>query len=170
MKKRILSVLITVVMLIGMLPTAVFAEGTSYGFRINDVLVTDTNKDDIVTAINREANASVATGSATYDPDTKTLTLNNFSCSSNAFGGVIHVNSGDITIKLKGNNALTGTGDTAGISSNGNLVICNGEDGVDQGQLTINTEGNACVNGSVTLEITDVEVTANSTACSLRVV
>ena len=29
MKKRILSVLIAVVMLIGMLPTAVFAEGTT---------------------------------------------------------------------------------------------------------------------------------------------
>ena len=156
MKKLILSVLITVVMLIGMLPTAVFAEGTYYGFSIGDVDVTDANKDNIV--------VPGATGKATYDPATSTLTLNNFICSSNdAFGGVINIQSGNITIKLKGNNKLTSTGDTAGIYSNRALVICNGEDDVAQGQLTINTK-KACVNvSSGTLEITDVKVTAEST-------
>ena len=66
MKKRILSILITVVMLIGMLPTAVFAEDTTPDdLSIGGVEVTDANKDDLVTAINQAANGSVAAGSAT---------------------------------------------------------------------------------------------------------
>jgi len=156
MKKRILSVLIAVVMLIGMLPTAVFAVETAYDIWVGGVQVTSANKDNIVVL--------GATGKATYDPATSTLTLNNFSCSSDAFGGVIYVTSGNITIKLKGNNKLTSTGnETAGIYSKGDLVICNGEDDVAQGQLTINTK-KACVNvSSGTLEITDVKVTAEST-------
>ena len=156
MKKLILSVLLTVVMLILMLPTAVFAAGENYNIFVGGVEITSTNL-----TVNGD------TGTATYDPATSTLTLNNFSCSSDVFGGVINIQSSDsdITIKLIGNNTLTGTGNyTHGINSNGKrLVICDGEDGAAQGQLTINTK-KYCVNASsATLEINGVKVSATST-------
>ena len=160
MKKLILSVLIAVVMLILMLPTAVFAEGETYKISVGGVAITSTNL-----TVNGD------TGTATYDPATSTLTLNNFSCSSDAFGGVINIQSSDsdITIKLIGNNTLTGTGEyTDGIYTNGKrLVICDGEDGAAQGQLTINAEASDCISvPSGTLEINGVKVTATSTTDS----
>ncbi len=158
MKKRILGVLIAVVMLILMLPIAVFAAGETYKISVGGVEITSTNL-----TVNGD------TGTATYDPATSTLTLNNFSCSSDAFGGVINIQSSDsnITIKLKGNNTLTGTGEyTNGIYTNGNLVICDGEDGAAQGQLTINTKKSCIGVPSGTLEINGVKVTATSTANS----
>ena len=140
-----------------MLPTAVFAEGETYKISVGGVAITSTNL-----TVNGD------TGTATYDPATSTLTLNNFSCSSDAFGGVINIQSSDsdITIKLIGNNTLTGTGEyTDGIYTNGKrLVICDGEDGAAQGQLTINAEASDCISvPSGTLEINGVKVTATST-------
>ena len=159
MKKRILSVLIAVVMLILILPTVVFAEGESYKISVGGVAITSTNL-----TVNGD------TGTATYDPATSTLTLNNFSCSSDAFGGVINIQSSDsdTTIKLIGNNTLTGTGEyTQGIYTNGKrLVICDGEYGAAQGQLTINTKKSCIGVPSGTLEINGVKVTATSTANS----
>ena len=159
MKKRILGVLIAVVMLILILPTAVFAEGESYNISVGGVAITSTNL-----TVNGD------TGTATYDPATSTLTLNNFSCSSDAFGGVINIQSSDsdTTIKLIGNNTLTGTGEyTQGIYTNGKrLVICDGEYGAAQGQLTINTKKSCIGVPSGTLEINGVKVTATSTTDS----
>ncbi len=73
MKKRILSVLITVVMLIGMLPTAVFAEGTTpYDLYIGGVQFTSGN------LVIDSTDSAAISGSATYNPELNTLTLNNF--------------------------------------------------------------------------------------------
>ena len=71
MKKRILSVLITVVMLIGMLPTAVFAAETTYGIWVEGVEVTSDNQDNVLGKNGWRDGASVR-----YDPATSTLTLN----------------------------------------------------------------------------------------------
>ena len=161
MKKRLFNVMFTLIMLVGLMAVMTVtasADTVTCDLSIGGVQVTDANKDNIV--------VPGATGSATFDPSTNTLTLNNFICSSDAFGGVINIQNGDITIKLKGNNTLTGTGEeTHGIYTNGNLAICNGEDGAAKGQLTINVEQeNSCINAPLgTLEITGVKVTATST-------
>ena len=114
MKKRILSVLITVVMLIGMLPTAVFAAETTYDIRVGGVQVTSANKDNIV--------VPDANGSAKYDPTTNTLTLNNFSYTNAAGVDAIISDGMNLTIVLKGENAF----------SVGGMGIC-----VENGTLTI---------------------------------
>ena len=157
--KKAVALCVAAALIVAMVPSYVFAVETTYDLRVGGVQFTSDNL-----VIDSTDNSAITSGLATYAPDTKTLTLDNFSCSSDAFGGVIHVNSGDITIKLKGNNTLTGTGEyTSGISTNGNLAICNGEDGVAQGQLTINTE-TSCINVPLgTLNITGVKVTATST-------
>ena len=160
--KKILSLLLVIAMMVTLAVTVSAEETTTCDLQVADVPVTDVNKDDITAAIT--AAGGTADGTATYDPVTNTLTLDNFSCSSDAFGGVINIQDGDITIKLKGNNTLSSTGKgTDGIYTNGNLAICNGEDGVAQGQLTINTVSACIAAPSGTLEITDVKVTATST-------
>ena len=114
MKKRILSVLITVVMLIGMLPTAVFAVEATYDLWVGGVQVTSANKDNIV--------VPDANGSAKYDPTTNTLTLNNFSYTNAAGVDAIISDGMNLTIVLKGENAF----------SVGGMGIC-----VENGTLTI---------------------------------
>ena len=111
MKKRILSVLITVVMLIGMLPTAVFAEGTTpYDLWVGGVQVTSANKDDITTAITEAG--GTADGTATYDPESETLTLNGFSYTGQGYvydspwcAAIFAKN--DLTVKVVGSNTVT---------------------------------------------------------------
>lgn len=117
--KRILSVLITVVMLIGMLPTAVFAEGATYNLWVGGVQVTSANKDNIV--------VPDATGSAKYDPTNNTLTLDGFTYNGAAgafdYGNrkaVIGSQLSDLTILLKGENTITVT-DGFGVFSTQNF-------------------------------------------------
>ena len=73
MKKRILSVLITVVMLIGMLPTTAFAAETAYDIWVGGVQVTSGNL-----VIDSADDTAITGGSATYDPSTDIITLDNF--------------------------------------------------------------------------------------------
>ena len=81
----------------------------SYGLWVGGVEVTSDNKDNIV--------VPGATGSATYDPDSNTLTLDNFSYEGDA--GVINWSStviyteNDLKIVLIGENSLINTNDTA---------------------------------------------------------
>ncbi len=90
MKKKILSVLLAAILLLSLMPTAVFAtESTNYGLYIGGVQVTENNKGDLVTAINNAVGATVATGSASYTPATEdepaTLVLNNFNYKGNGY-------------------------------------------------------------------------------------
>ena len=80
-----------------------------YDLWVGGVQVTDDNKANIV--------VPGATGSATYDPDTKTLTLENFKFEGAAgevswYSGAV-LSAEDITIVLVGENSLINTNDTA---------------------------------------------------------
>ena len=80
MKKRILGILITLVMLVGLMSVMSISASaetvTEYGLSIGGVPVTSDN-----CVIDSTDSTDITNGSATYDPDTKTLTLDNFSCS-----------------------------------------------------------------------------------------
>ena len=77
--KKAVALCVAAALVVAMVPAYVFAAETTYDIWVGGVQITSANKDDIVKAINDAANATPATGTATYDPDTKTLTLNNFS-------------------------------------------------------------------------------------------
>ena len=131
MKKRILSVLITLVMLVGLvtvMSVSASAETvTEYDLWVGGVQVTDANKDNIV--------VPGATGSATYNPDTKTLTLNNFSYTGEGYNytsnvyALIYSTGIDLKIVLKGTNTFTGIDiyQEGIIIENGSLTIANSE-------------------------------------------
>ena len=161
MKKRILSVLITVVMLIGMLPTAVFAAETTYDIRVGGVQVTSANKDNIV--------VPGATGSATYDPETSTLTLNNFSYTGQGYeydslwcAAIFSKN--DLTVKVVGSNTVTAsvTGSYTAEALNvwGALTIT-GDSG---SSLTLTGAGRDGVGCGGNLKIENVTVNATGTS------
>ena len=67
--KKILSLLLVIAMMVPLAVTVSAEETTAYDLYVGGVQITDANKDDIVTAINDAAHATVATGSATDDPD-----------------------------------------------------------------------------------------------------
>lgn len=80
----------------------VVIESDSYGFKIGGVDVTKKNCKDL-TEING------VSGSASYDPDTKTLTLDNATIERNSTDGTGIVNKtvSDFTVKLIGKNTVT---------------------------------------------------------------
>ena len=111
MKKRILSALLCLCMVMALMPTVAFAEPTSYNLWVGGVEVTSDNASNIT--------GEGITGTVTYDDSTKTLTLNNVNIDSvysfeNGVGkdsAGIYVSidfDGDVTIKLVGENTITG--------------------------------------------------------------
>ena len=111
MKKRILSALLCLCMVMALMPTVAFAEPTSYNLWVGGVEVTSDNASNIT--------GEGITGTVTYDDSTKTLTLNNVNIDSvySFYNGVgkdsagIYVRfdfDGDLTIKLVGENTITG--------------------------------------------------------------
>ena len=111
MKKRILSALLCLCMVMALMPTVAFAEPTSYNLWVGGVEVTSDNASNIT--------GEGRTGTVTYDDSTKTLTLNNVNIDSvysftNGVGtdsAGIYVRfdfDGDLTIKLVGENTITG--------------------------------------------------------------
>ena len=94
-RNRLLAVLLTLVMLVGILPVSAFAEsvvpaaGMDIAIWLGDTQVTDQNKDDILSD----------GGKAKYDPSAMTLTLNDPEISTvSPNGAVIEVNELDLTI------------------------------------------------------------------------
>ena len=111
MKKRILSALLCLCMVMALMPTVAFAEPTSYNLWVGGVEVTSDNASNIT--------GEGITGTVTYDDSTKTLTLNNVNIDSvySFYNGVgkdsagIYVRfdfDGALTIKLVGENTITG--------------------------------------------------------------
>ena len=112
MKKRILSALLCLCMVMALMPTVAFAEPTSYNLWVGGVEVTSDNASNIT--------GEGITGTVTYDDSTKTLTLDNVNIDSvysfeNSAGTTdsagIYVSGdfkGDLTIKLVGENTITG--------------------------------------------------------------
>ena len=165
MRKRMTSLLLTLVMLLSLLPTTAFAAGNPdptavfvdggksfYNNRLyykkgdQDKNFTG-NKDDYI---------------AHYDPDTGTLTLNGYSGGSISVGGV---KCSDITVVLKGTNTINGSlenavgGDiTVKSSDGGTLSISettsgsNPAIGIETGYGSIST-GNVTIKGNAKVTI-----------------
>ncbi len=123
MRKRILSLLFTVCMVLTMLPMDVFAVD-NYDVWVGGIQVNSSNNDDVLGD----------GGSVKYDPVTKTLTLNNCTYSGEGYtekggykrGAAIYA-IGDISICLLGINSVTQIGGdisfSYGIYVEGNITI-----------------------------------------------
>ena len=86
--------------------------------KVNGIEVTSENKDDIL------GDADGLGATVSYDPDTNTLTLNNATLTVSEDFAAIHALIPDLTIVLKGENQINGSGSTEnGIYSNGDLTI-----------------------------------------------
>ena len=110
--KKILSLLLVIAMMVTLAVTVSAEETTTYDLYVGGVQITDANKDDIVTAINDAANATVATGWATYDPETCTLTLADFSYTGEGrvteyYNAAISTDSINLNVELFGTNTIT---------------------------------------------------------------
>lgn len=156
MKKKLLAILLSMVMLVGLMPfTALAADPTAYDIWVDGVQVTSENKDNL------------CGGTVSYDPTTHTLSLNNATLDSDTLSdyGIKTIIPSTLKIRLTGTNSMirTSPGGGMGIASNssnsveitgdGTLVInVNGEnyDGIsagadvkisDRAKVTINAEG-----------------------------
>ena len=156
MKKKLLAILLSMVMLVGLMPfTALAADPTAYDIWVDGVQVTSENKDNL------------CGGTVSYDPTTHTLSLNNATLDSDTLSdyGIKTIIPSTLKIRLTGTNSITRTSPGGGmgiapnssnsveITGDGTLVInVNGEnyDGIsagadvkisDKAKVTINAEG-----------------------------
>ena len=113
MEKRILSLFIILCLLLSVLPTAVFA-ATEYDLYINEFQFTSTN-----------LTYTSGSGSATYNPGTKTLTIKNLSLSTGGANTIIQSGISGLTIKIDGTLTL-------------NLLASKVENGVDLAKVRTN--------------------------------
>lgn len=123
-RNRLASIIITAALMIALLPATAFA--ADYDLWVGGVRVTDTNKDNI----------TGTPGAATFDSDTNTLTLNNYSYTGvgyefdNAFGApsaaAIYSGLESLSITMNGANCLTNNAtdkNSYGIYANSQLEI-----------------------------------------------
>lgn len=107
-----------------MLPAAAFADTTQYDLFVNGEQFTS-----------EKLTIECGEGTATYDPATHTLTLDNASITNTAdYGGINSNLTGDLAIALQGNNSIT-FDDNMGIMAAGNVEI------TGPGNLAINVAG-----------------------------
>lgn len=131
-----------------MLPASAFADTTQYDLFVNGEQFTS-----------EKLTIECGEGTATYDPATQTLALNNASITNAIDYGGIHSNlTGDLTIALQGNNSIT-LDDNMGIMAAGNIEITGGA-----GNLAINVDGETkdglSVAGNVSVRETSLAVNA----------
>ena len=130
-----------------MLPASAFADTSYYDLYVNGERFTSDN-----------LTIECGEGTATYDPATHTLTLDNASI-TNAFvsGGIYSGLTGDLTITLQGSNHIT-FNDNMGIMATGNVEI------TGPGSLEINVAGETkdgiSVAGNVSVHETILAVNA----------
>ena len=155
MKKKLLAIFICLVMVAGLLPTVAFA-AENYDLYVNGEQFTS-----------EKLSITCGEGTASYDPNTKTLTLNNATITNGGKSdespkyGIRVVGDTDLTIKLSGTNSITldnGGGIFAdGSSDNYNII--------GDGKLTINVKwdalytlnGNISISEGAELDITSVK-------------
>lgn len=95
-----------------MLPATAFADTTQYDLFVNGEQFT-----------NERLTIECGEGTATYDPATQTLALNNASITNAAdYGGIKSKLTGNLTITLQGSNYIT-FDDNMGIMASGNVAI-----------------------------------------------
>ena len=143
MKKKLFAILLSIVMVAGLLPTVAFAT-ENYNLYVNGEEFTSDN-----------LSIACGEGTASYDPNTKTLTLNNATITNGGKSdespkyGIRVVGNTDLTIKLSGTNSITldnGGGIFAdGSSDNYNII--------GDGKLTINVKADALytLNGNISI-------------------
>ena len=155
MKKKLFAILLSIVMVAGLLPTVALA-AENYDLYVNGEQFTS-----------EKLSITCGEGTASYDPNTKTLTLNNATITNGGKSdespkyGIRVVGDTDLTIKLSGTNSITldnGGGIFAdGSSDNYNLI--------GDGKLTINVKwdalytlnGNISISEGAELDITSVK-------------
>lgn len=132
-----------------MLPASAFADATQYDLFVNGEQFTS-----------EKLTIECGEGTATYDPATQTLALNNASIANTAgYGGIASNLTGDLTIALQGNNSIT-LDDNMGIMAAGNIGI------TGPGNLAINVTGenkdgiSVAGNGNVSVRETSLAVNA----------
>ena len=110
MKKRLLSIILTLCMVLTLLPTAALAGTvTDYGIWVGTTNVTSENASNVT-----------GDGTVTYDADTDTLTLNNASITETGlYGYAIGRYPGDLKIALIGKNTI----DLSSVASRNGAVI-----------------------------------------------
>ena len=143
MKKKLFAILLSIVMVAGLLPTVAFA-AKNYDLYVNGEQFTS-----------EKLSIACGEGTASYDPNTKTLTLNNAAITNGGKSdespkyGIRVVGDTDLTIKLTGTNSITldnGGGIFAdGSSDNYNII--------GDGKLTINVKWDALytLNGNISI-------------------
>ena len=143
MKKKLFAILLSIVMVAGLLPTVAFAM-ENYNLYVNGEEFTSD-----------KLSIACGEGTASYDPNTKTLTLNNATITNGGKSdespkyGIRVVGDTDLTIKLSGTNSITldnGGGIFADGSSDNYNIIGNGK-------LTINVKADALytLNGNISI-------------------
>lgn len=132
-----------------MLPATAFADTTQYDLFVNGEQFTS-----------EKLTIECGEGTATYNPATHTLTLNNASiANTTGYGGIASKLTGDLTIALQGNNSIT-LDDNMGIMAAGNIEI------TGPGNLAINVTGenkdgiSVAGNGNVSVRETTLAVNA----------
>ena len=164
MKKRLLSILLTVCMMMTLLPTVALAgtDPVDYGIWVGPTEVTSANADGVT--------GSGITGTVTYDAVTDTLTLNNASITETGlYGYVIGRYPGDLNVALIGSNTIdlssaeTVNGPFIGIYSDGKVNIKS----TVGGSLSIvnaptTRDANIGILGSAGATIEDCEVTVTA--------
>ena len=130
-----------------MLPASAFADTTQYDLFVNGEQFTS-----------EKLTIECGEGTATYDPATQTLALNNASITNAAdYGGIHSKLTGDLTITLQGSNHIT-FDDNMGIMASGNVEI------QGPGSLAINVAGEnmdgISVTGDVSMRGTNLVINA----------
>ncbi|MGN1113123.1 MAG: dockerin type I domain-containing protein [Acutalibacteraceae bacterium] len=159
MKKRFLSVLLCLCMVLMLAPTTVFAAGTSYDLSIGDSRFTIFQK-----------NIIVGNGTATFDSTNLKLTLNNITLNyDNASKAAIHSEIPNLEIELHGKNTINiPNNGMAGIylSGGGNTKIT----GTAGSELIINSAGQnnmgITTSAGVSLTMTDTNLIVNDNTTS----
>ena len=155
MKKKLFAILLSIVMVAGLLPTVAFAE-ENYNLYVNGEQFTS-----------EKLSIACGEGTASYDPNTKTLTLNNAAITNGGKSdespqyGIRVVGDTDLTIKLSGTNSITldnGGGIFADGSSDNYNIIGDGKLTIDvkwDALYTLN--GNISISEGAELDITSVK-------------
>lgn len=145
--RKLMGLAAALVFTMVMLPAAAFADTTQYDLFVNGEQFTS-----------EKLTIECGEGTATYDPATQTLALNNASIANAAgYGGIASNLADDLTITLQGSNYIT-FDDNMGIKASGNVEI------QGPGSLAINVAGETMdgmsVAGDVSVRATNLAVNA----------
>ena len=153
MKKKLFAILLSIVMVAGLLPTVAFAT-ENYNLYVNGEQFTS-----------EKLSIACGDGTASYDPNTKTLTLNNAAITNGGKSdespkyGIRVVGDTDLTIKLSGTNSIT-------LDNGGGIFADGGSDNyniIGDGKLTINVTWDALytLNGNISIsEGAELDITS----------